>query len=176
MITAYIGLGSNLHSPLQQLLRAFDALDSLRHSSVESRSPCYGSTAVGPGAQADYANAVLAMATDLPATDLLCALQTIARHPGRQRLERWGPRTLDLDLLLYGDHRIHSDTLTVPHPRLMERNFVIYPLFDIAPDLTLPEGQSLRTLRLHTHRDGLWRIHPSPAATVDAARATPGKP
>jgi 2-amino-4-hydroxy-6-hydroxymethyldihydropteridine diphosphokinase len=112
---------------------------------------------MGPADQPDYINAVAALATRLSALELLDALQTIEQQQGRVREgERWGPRTLDLDLLLYGDQQIHTDRLTVPHPRLGERNFVMYPLHDITgDDLLIPGLDTLGHLLQACPRQGL---------------------
>lgn len=147
MITAYVGLGSNLLDPLTQLRRAVGALAALPQSRLRQVSTAYRSAAVGPGEQPDYLNAVVQLDTDLEALQLLAALQSIEQDQGRVRTVRWGPRSLDLDLLLYGDVRIDSPALSVPHPAMRERNFVLYPLAAIAgPRLQLPDGEELGTL------------------------------
>lgn len=147
MTTAYIALGSNLREPLEQLRRAVTALETLPLSKLERLSSVYRSSAVGPGEQPDYLNAVARLATDLPALDLLDALQDIEGEQGRERDVHWGARTLDLDLLLYGQEQIDSDRLNVPHPRMGERDFVLYPLREINDTtLQLPGGADLDTL------------------------------
>jgi 2-amino-4-hydroxy-6-hydroxymethyldihydropteridine diphosphokinase len=144
MIRCYIALGSNLDNPLQQVECALQSLAKLPSSSLAATSPWYRSAAVGPGQQPDYINGVAELLTDLEPLPLLAAMQAIELQQHRQRLQHWGPRTLDLDLLLYGDEQIELPTLTVPHPRMLQRNFVLYPLFDIAPDLQLAAGNSLK--------------------------------
>jgi 2-amino-4-hydroxy-6-hydroxymethyldihydropteridine diphosphokinase len=145
-VQAYIGIGSNLADPGSQVRRALQALDTLPHSRCTARSPLYRSKPLGPPEQPDYLNAVAELVTELPALALLAALQTIENNHGRVRSQHWGPRTLDLDILLYGDLIVHEPCLTIPHPRLPERAFVLYPLRDIAPALKLPDGRELQTL------------------------------
>ncbi len=147
MTSAYIALGSNLSGPLGQLQRATDALHELPDTRLERISRVYHSAAVGPGEQPDYLNAVVCVETSLAALDLLDALQAIETAQGRVRTERWGARTLDLDLLLYGDATIDCSRLRVPHPRMCERAFVLLPLADIAAaNLQLPNGEELAKL------------------------------
>ena len=147
MTPAYIALGSNLQDPLSQLQRAVIALRALPDAQFQRISSIYRSAAVGPGTQPDYLNAVALLTTTLPPIALLEALQQIEQAQGRTRSERWGPRTLDLDILLYGDQRIDSARLTVPHPALGQRNFVLYPLAEICQsNLVLPDGTDLDTL------------------------------
>ena len=141
MIPAYIALGSNLDDPLQQLQRAVDALCAVPDSHIEQMSSVYRSAAVGPGRQPDYLNAVLRLATRLAPHALLDVLQDIENKQGRVRTVRWGPRPIDLDLLLYGNEDISTPVLTVPHPQLLLRNFVLYPLCEISDtNLALPGG------------------------------------
>lgn len=147
MTPAYIALGSNLGDPLARLKAAVAALAGLPQSRLESLSGVYRSAAVGPGTQPDYLNAAALLLTALPPLPLLRALQRIEARQGRVRSERWGARTLDLDLLLYGDLALDTPELQVPHPRMAGRNFVLYPLLDIGgPDLRLPDGTDLGTL------------------------------
>ena len=147
MTPAYIALGSNLQDPLSQLQRAVIALGALPGTQFQRASSIYRSAAVGPGTQPDYLNAVALLTTTLPPIPLLDALQQIEQAQGRTRSERWGPRTLDLDILLYGDQRIDSARLTVPHPALGQRNFALYPLAEICQsNLLLPDGTDLATL------------------------------
>jgi 2-amino-4-hydroxy-6-hydroxymethyldihydropteridine diphosphokinase len=161
MITCFIALGSNLDQPAQQLSAAVDALSLLSNSHLQAVSPWYTSSAVGPGDQPDYLNGVVELHTSLPATQLLAQLQRIEDQQLRVRGEHWGPRTLDLDLLLYGQQNINSEQLTVPHPRLQQRNFVLYPLFDLAADLHLPDGTSIRSLVDSCGSDGLVKASAS---------------
>ncbi|MGI9289581.1 MAG: 2-amino-4-hydroxy-6-hydroxymethyldihydropteridine diphosphokinase [Pseudomonadales bacterium] len=143
---AYIGLGSNLNNPIEQLKQALEALEGLDGCAIEQCSPLYWSTAVGPGEQPDYLNGVVHLQTRLSPQALLNALRNIEDAQGRTREIRWGARTLDLDLLLYDDLVINSKELTIPHPHLHKRNFVVYPLYDIAPMLRLPDGRALSEL------------------------------
>jgi 2-amino-4-hydroxy-6-hydroxymethyldihydropteridine diphosphokinase len=139
MIRAFVGLGSNLDDPQTQLQRALRALAELPHTRLAMHSGLYRSAPLGSLDQPDYLNAVAALDTQLSAADLLAALQAIERRQGRVRsAQRWEARTLDLDLLLYGELQLHDAALTVPHPGLRERAFVLYPLQAIAPDLIIP--------------------------------------
>ncbi len=137
-VIAYVGLGSNLDNPRQQLHRAFQALDGIEGSRVLARSALYRSPPLGPSDQPDYLNAVAGVETRLAPTAFLAALQRIETAQGRVRKQRWGPRTLDLDLLVYGDRVVDSPALTVPHPGIAARAFVLYPLAEIAPGLVVP--------------------------------------
>ena len=133
-VTAYVALGANLGEAAAVVASAIDALNRLPDTRLEARSHLYRSAPVdaqGP----DFINAMAAVSTRLTAPDLLLALQQLEQRAGRERPYRNAPRTLDLDLLLYGDARIDSPSLTVPHPRMMERAFVLIPLAEIAPDL-----------------------------------------
>ncbi|MCG3201409.1 MAG: 2-amino-4-hydroxy-6-hydroxymethyldihydropteridine pyrophosphokinase [Gammaproteobacteria bacterium] len=138
-VRAFIGLGSNLEDPRRQIRTAIAELDALPYTCVAARSSLYRSDPMGPPNQPDYINAVAAVDTILTPLALLDALMGVERSHGRIRhAERWGPRTLDLDLLVYGD-RITSDArLTLPHPGIAERVFVLLPLLEIAPDLEIP--------------------------------------
>jgi len=155
---AYIGLGSNLENPLAQVEQALVELAAIPESSLLAKSPLYRSAAVGPGDQPDYINAAALLETSLAPLALLDALQAIELSHQRVRLEHWGPRTLDLDILLLDQQTIDSDRLKVPHPYLTQRNFVLYPLADIAPELLLPDGRSLQQLIAQCPRDGLELI------------------
>ncbi len=133
LVTAYIGIGSNLQQPVEQVRQALQHLGQIPHSRMITHSPLYRSAPLGPPDQPDYINAVAVLVTTLPPLALLDALQAIEQQQGRVRGEqRWGPRTLDLDILLYGEQHIVNDRLTIPHPGLGDRNFVLYPLCDIA--------------------------------------------
>lgn len=155
MTRCFVALGSNLGEPLTQLRQALTQLHNLPDTRVIGCSAVYQNPAIGPGEQPDYLNAVVALRTELPAVDLLHALQSIENQQGRQRGERWAARTLDLDILLYGDERFDTAELTVPHPRMLQRNFVLYPLHDVAPDLLLPDGSPLRRHLDSCPNDGL---------------------
>ena len=155
----YIGLGSNLNDPIRQVQAALQLLTSMRDSSLLRNSSLYRSPPLGQLAQPNYVNAVAALDTRLSALTLLDELQGIEQISGRVRTgEHWGPRTLDLDLLLYGAEVIDHPRLCVPHPGLSQRNFVLYPLQEIAPDLIVPGHGQLITLLDHCCADGLERI------------------
>lgn len=147
-VTAYVGLGSNMERPAEQITRAFDELAALPDTRLVTRSPLYRSPPMGPQGQPDFINAVAALATHLPPQDLLQALLAIeVRHGRRRDGAHWGPRTLDMDLLLYGDTVLDAPGLVLPHPGLHQRAFVLYPLADIAPELSVPGLGSVRALR-----------------------------
>lgn len=131
-VTACVGLGANLGDPVAAVRQALAALDELPHTRVLRASRLYRSAPVDAGGP-DFINAVALVATRLDALALLAALQALEQGAGRERPYRNAPRTLDLDLLLYGDARIDSATLTVPHPRMNERAFVLLPLAEVAP-------------------------------------------
>jgi 2-amino-4-hydroxy-6-hydroxymethyldihydropteridine diphosphokinase len=137
-VPAYVGVGSNLGDSRARVLAAFDALGALRLTRAVARSRLYRTRPFGPVQQGDFINAVAGILTQLPATELLQALRDVETAAGRVRAERWGPRTLDLDLLVYGGERIDTPDLQVPHPGIAERGFVLAPLRDIAPTLQVP--------------------------------------
>ncbi len=157
-IKCYIALGSNLNHPARQLCTALKALNQLPATRLLQVAPFYRSRALGPGIQADYLNTVAELSTGLDALMLLKKLQAIERAQGRRRIVRWGPRTLDLDILLYGKQSLNSARLTIPHPRMQLRNFVLLPLADIAPELVLPDGRSLRLLLANCDSNGIVRL------------------
>ena len=137
--TAYIGIGSNLGDPAAEIRRAVWHLERLPGSDVVGQSSLYRSAPFGPVAQPDFVNAVVTLETGLGGHELLRALQGIEATMGRVRDgERWGPRIIDLDLLLLNDLEIDTADLQVPHPGIAERNFVLLPLREVAPDLTIP--------------------------------------
>lgn len=156
MTDAYIGLGSNLQQPIEQVRQALHALGQIRDTQLLAASRLYRSTPMGPQDQPEYINAVAALATNLNALALLAALQAIEQAQGRVRDgRRWGPRTLDLDILVFGDEIINQPTLQVPHPGLHQRNFVLYPLQEIAPDLVIPGQGALAVLSRQCPPTGL---------------------
>ncbi|EGQ7832446.1 TPA: 2-amino-4-hydroxy-6-hydroxymethyldihydropteridine diphosphokinase [Vibrio vulnificus] len=160
MITAYIAIGSNLADPVVQAKSAIEALKQLPKSRFLCASQLYSSTPMGPQNQPDYINAVAAIETELTPLELLDCTQAIELKQGRVRKEeRWGPRTLDLDIILYGDEVIDSERLTVPHYGMKEREFVLYPLAEIAPNLTLPDGTELSQLLTIVDKNGLGIWH-----------------
>ncbi|HDM8143022.1 TPA: 2-amino-4-hydroxy-6-hydroxymethyldihydropteridine diphosphokinase [Vibrio harveyi] len=156
MITAYIAVGSNLADPVSQAKQAIEALKSILNSEFVQASSLYSSTPMGPQNQPDYINAVVAIKTNLTPLELLDCTQAIEQEQGRVRKdERWGPRTLDLDIILYGNEVIDSERLTVPHYGMREREFVLYPLAEIAPSLQLPDGTEVSSLLEQVDRNGL---------------------
>jgi 2-amino-4-hydroxy-6-hydroxymethyldihydropteridine diphosphokinase len=135
---AYVAVGSNLNQPRQRVIEAFERLATLRETRLELRSRTYLTRPMGPQDQPDFVNAVAGLLTRLPARELLDALLDIERAMGRDRGERWGPRIVDLDVLWMTGATIDEPGLTLPHPGVSERNFVLYPLSDIAPTLLIP--------------------------------------
>jgi 2-amino-4-hydroxy-6-hydroxymethyldihydropteridine pyrophosphokinase len=154
MATAYIALGANLGDPVQTLKDAILHLSGLSQLQFLRSSSLYTSTPMGPSDQPDYVNAVCRAETDLAPLELLDLLQAVENQFGRQRIKHWGPRTLDLDLLLYDDQVINEPRLCVPHPGMTERDFVLIPLAELAPELNLPNGRSVASLLIDmTHHD-----------------------
>ncbi|MDH5516590.1 MAG: 2-amino-4-hydroxy-6-hydroxymethyldihydropteridine diphosphokinase [Gammaproteobacteria bacterium] len=145
-VQVFIGLGSNLDNPGQQIRHALRELSELESSRLLKDSGLFKSPPLGPQDQPDYLNAVALLQTELEAESLLDHLQAIENRHGRVRSRRWGERTLDLDILLYGDKQIHTARLTVPHIGLAEREFVLYPLEKIQPDLVVPGKGQLKDL------------------------------
>jgi 2-amino-4-hydroxy-6-hydroxymethyldihydropteridine diphosphokinase len=136
---AYIGVGSNLEDPRAQVLTALERLGKLPRTRLVLASRLYRSRPFGPVAQPDFVNAVAGILTQLEPPALLKELKAIESSMGRPtRHERWGPRIIDLDLIAHGDERRNEAELTLPHPGIVDRNFVLYPLADISPDLELP--------------------------------------
>jgi 2-amino-4-hydroxy-6-hydroxymethyldihydropteridine diphosphokinase len=156
MVVCYIGIGSNLGDPVEKAKQAIAALAQLKRSNLVATSSLYSSKPMGPKAQPDYINAVAKLTTELAPLELLDQLQHIEQHSGRVRKdERWGPRTLDLDILLIDDLIIEEPRLTVPHYGMHLREFVLYPLYEIAPELTLPNNVTLKHLVDNCPRNGL---------------------
>jgi 2-amino-4-hydroxy-6-hydroxymethyldihydropteridine diphosphokinase len=154
---AYIGLGSNLNNPCQQLQCAFDELDLLAQTRVLARSSLYRSAPLGYADQPDYANAVAKILTELNPQDLLQSLLQIEYKHGRERTFRNAPRTLDLDMLLYDDMEIQVPNLTIPHPQMHLRAFVLRPLLEIAPDVGIP-GKGLAAVAYAACQDQVLQI------------------
>jgi 2-amino-4-hydroxy-6-hydroxymethyldihydropteridine diphosphokinase len=162
MISVYIGLGSNLALPEKQIQAAYTSLAMLPNTALIMSSSLYKSQPMGPQDQPDYVNAVALIETELSPEILLQQTQLIESQQGRVRkANRWGPRTLDLDILLYGNQQINKEHLTVPHYGMKRREFVLYPLFEIAPDLIFPCGEKLAELFLTCPPNGLQKISPS---------------
>ncbi len=155
----YIGLGSNLAEPIEQIESARIAIGNLNGVEETALSGLYSSPPMGPSDQPDYVNAVMAVKTGLAPHDLLTGLQAIETAQGRVRVgKRWGPRNLDLDILLYGEEMIITADLIVPHVGIAERAFVLYPLADIAPDIEVPGRGSLSFLLSQCPKNGLKRL------------------
>lgn len=160
MTRVFIAIGSNLGNPVDKAKAAIEALKVMPHTRFIACSPLYTSKPMGPADQPDYVNGVAELDTDLEPLALLDATQAIELDYGRERkAERWGPRTLDLDILLYGNLCIDNERLTVPHYGMKQREFVLYPLADIAPDLCLPDGSQLSELLSLVERNGLTRLN-----------------
>ncbi|MBD0787461.1 2-amino-4-hydroxy-6-hydroxymethyldihydropteridine diphosphokinase [Vibrio sp. Y2-5] len=156
MTVAYIAVGSNLSDPVSQANNAIEALTKLPKSRFIAASSLYSSTPMGPQNQPDYINAVVAVETELTPLELLDCTQAIEQEQGRVRKdERWGPRTLDLDIVLYGNETIDTERLTVPHYGMRVREFVLYPLAEITPELQLPDGTALQELLKSVPLNGL---------------------
>lgn len=143
MAIAFIALGSNLQDPTQQVKRAFDAVAQLPETTLLKQSSLYKTAPVGYDNQPDFINAVVKVETTLAPEALMCHLLTIETQFGRERPFPNAPRILDLDLLLYDAVCMQTDLLTLPHPRMQERGFVMLPLAEIAADLVLPNGESV---------------------------------
>lgn len=158
VVTAFIGIGSNLDNPLLQVQTALRELAELPNTELIQSSSLYRTPPMGPPGQPDYINAVVELATALGPIDLLDQLQALEATHGRVRDIHWGPRTLDLDLLLYGNQAIYTARLSVPHPGIAERPFVVLPLAEIAPTLEIPGLGPISALRAALHRASIVRL------------------
>ncbi|OIQ59236.1 2-amino-4-hydroxy-6-hydroxymethyldihydropteridine pyrophosphokinase [Moorella thermoacetica] len=138
---AYLGLGSNLGNREENLKQAVALLDAIAGLEVERISSWYETAPVGKADQGWFLNCVARIKTTMPARELLRAVMAVEQRLGRVRRERWGPRTIDIDILLYDDIKVTEPDLEIPHPRMLERAFVVIPLAEIAPDLLLPDGR-----------------------------------
>ena len=153
---AYIALGSNLDDPRAQVERGFVALETLASSRLVLRSRLYASKPLGSIPQPDFVNAAAGVLTQLSPRDLLRSLKRLEAELGRATpVERWGPRRIDFDLLAYADVRVAETDLTIPHPGIPKRNFVLYPLAEIAPDLLIPNVGIVRALATRASAEGL---------------------
>ena len=159
-VRSWIGLGSNLDNPQVQLRRAVAALADLPGSTLDAISPLYRSPPLGPQDQPWFLNAVARLATTLPPLELLDALQAIEAAHDRKRERRWGPRTLDLDILIYGERVENVERLSLPHPGVGQRAFVLYPLNDIDPQLDVPGLGTVSELAAAVSGDGLEKLEP----------------
>ena len=158
-VRASLGIGSNLDDPVAQVRDAMEELEMLPDTIVAARSSLYSNKPMGPQDQPDYINAVVALDTLLSAEDLFARLVKIEEQAGRERDgEKWGPRVIDLDLLLYGKKKISTEQLTVPHPGLHERDFVIIPLAEIAGNLNIPGHGLLSTLINQVENHSLRKV------------------
>jgi len=158
-VLAYIGVGSNLDGPRQQVLHAIALVDQLPGCHVQQQSSIYRSAPFGPVAQDDFMNAVVAVETAVPPDILLACLKEIERVQGRDpRAKRWGPRVIDLDILVYGDQTLDLPQLQVPHPGIGERNFVLLPLREIAPDLVIPGIGRVADIAIDEHVPPIRRV------------------
>jgi 2-amino-4-hydroxy-6-hydroxymethyldihydropteridine diphosphokinase len=155
---AYVAIGSNLHHPENQVRLAFARLDGLPHTRVQSRSALYRSSPMGVADQPEFVNAVAGLLTQLPARALLDAMLEIEARMGRERRERWGPRIIDLDLVWMVGPVIDEPGLAIPHPGVSARNFVLYPLAEIAPDLHIPGHGRVADLTAQVDPAGIQRI------------------
>jgi 2-amino-4-hydroxy-6-hydroxymethyldihydropteridine diphosphokinase len=158
-LPAYVGLGSNVDEPRAQIERALTGLGRLPGTRLVLRSRLYGSKPFGPVAQPDFVNAVAGLLTTLDADGFFRELRALESALGRVRpRERWGPRVIDLDLLLFGAERRESGELLLPHPGIVERNFVLYPLAEVAPELTIPGRGRVRELAAAASFEGIWTL------------------
>ncbi|RUO30147.1 2-amino-4-hydroxy-6-hydroxymethyldihydropteridine diphosphokinase [Aliidiomarina sanyensis] len=162
MSPVYLGLGANLGDPIETLHRAVAALRAAPGLHNVTCSALYASKPMGPQDQPDYVNAVVRGYTSLPPEALLDVVQQIEHAHGRVRKERWGARTLDIDILLYGEQQIATERLNIPHVGLELREFVLIPLAEIAPTLDLPSGKSVKSLAERIPLNGLVKIAPAP--------------
>ncbi len=158
-IPAYVAIGANLGDARATVALAFAKLAELPHSRLIARSRLYRAAPLGPQDQPEFVNAAAGLLTRLTAPELLAELKSLERAMGREApIVRWGPRVIDFDLSVYGSQRIQSDALTVPHPGVPVRNFVLYPLLDIAPDLDVPGHGRVRELAARVSTAGLTAL------------------
>lgn len=156
---SYIGLGSNLNEPSSQLSSALKVIHEHPNMSIQTCSHFYASAPMGPSDQPRYVNAVAKVSTSLTPIELLDALQFIEQQHGRERKgEQWGPRTLDLDILLFDNLTMTNERLTLPHYGMEEREFVLVPLFEISPDLMMQDGRTLASWVYNCDLNGLQRM------------------
>ncbi len=156
---AYVGLGSNLDGPAIQVRRALKALGGLPHTRLLRWSGLYGSTPMGPAAQPDFVNAAAGLLTQLGASQFFGELRALECQLGRlPPSERWGARRIDLDLLLFAQLRQDGPELQLPHPGIVDRNFVLYPLAEVAPELPVPGYGRVAELAARVSSKGIWRL------------------
>ncbi|HEY3730977.1 MAG TPA: 2-amino-4-hydroxy-6-hydroxymethyldihydropteridine diphosphokinase [Steroidobacteraceae bacterium] len=160
---AYVGVGSNLGEPADQVRGALTALSALPEVRCVTASSLYGSRPLGPQAQPDFINAAAGLLTRLEPLPLLQQLRALEQRLGREPPRvRWGPRRIDLDLLVYGQQRCDQPQLTLPHPGIVQRNFVLYPLLEIAPELSVPGCGRVAELAARVDPAGIWRLDGKP--------------
>jgi 2-amino-4-hydroxy-6-hydroxymethyldihydropteridine diphosphokinase len=165
---AYVGLGSNLSDPARQVRCAAQGLAHLPRTLHLATSRLYGSRPLGTVEQPDFVNAAAGLLTQLSAQELLRELQALESAAGRPAVhEHWGPRVIDLDLLVFADEQCSSADLVLPHPGVVERNFVLYPLAEIAPDLEVPGKGPVRELLTRVRADGVWPLGEIPPDKAD---------
>jgi 2-amino-4-hydroxy-6-hydroxymethyldihydropteridine diphosphokinase len=153
---AYVAVGANLDEPLARVRESFAHLAAMRATKLVATSRLYRSAPLGPQDQPDFINAAVGLLTQLSASELLGELKDLERSLGRDApLVRWGPRRIDFDLLVFGAERIDSPSLTIPHPGIPTRNFVLYPLLDFAPELFVPGHGRVKELASRVSTDGL---------------------
>lgn len=159
MTLAYLGLGSNMGDREAQIEAALKAIGVLPSTRVLRASPLYESAPWGPVEQPNYLNMVVEVETGLDPRALLEGCKEIERKQGRLDGERWGPRPIDIDILLYGDETLKFSGLKVPHPRMWARRFVLLPLADLRPDLAAPDGRPIEEILgdVHIAEQGVWR-------------------
>jgi 2-amino-4-hydroxy-6-hydroxymethyldihydropteridine diphosphokinase len=156
---AYVALGSNLDDPAARIREALDRLRGLADTRLVARSSLWSSPPLGPRDQPDFVNAVAGLLTRLPPAALLDELKAVERDMGRSLTgQRWGPRIIDLDLLAYGTETASTPGLSIPHPGVQERDFVLYPLAEIAPEFWIPGAGRVRTLAARVEDRGLERL------------------
>jgi 2-amino-4-hydroxy-6-hydroxymethyldihydropteridine diphosphokinase len=156
---AYVGIGSNLDEPAGQVRRALTAMAEVPQTRLVRQSSLFGSTPLGPAAQPDFVNAVAGLLTRLEAHAFFSALRALESALGREPPRmRWGPRRIDLDLLVFGEQRLDGPELTLPHPGIVQRNFVLYPLFEVAPGLSVPGCGQVAELAARADPTGIWRL------------------
>jgi 2-amino-4-hydroxy-6-hydroxymethyldihydropteridine diphosphokinase len=152
---AYVAVGSNLDSPRERVLEAMERMSTLNATRTVLRSRLYLTRPMGPQDQPNFVNAAVALLTQLTPQELLRGLLDIERSMGRDRQQRWGPRVIDLDLLWMIDSPVNEPGLTVPHPGVSTRNFVLYPLADIAPTIKIPKVGNVLDLKRDAGGDGI---------------------
>jgi 2-amino-4-hydroxy-6-hydroxymethyldihydropteridine diphosphokinase len=152
---AYVGIGGNLDSPRERVREAIERMKALDATRIELRSHLYLTRPMGPQDQPNFVNAAVGLLTQLEPKDLLSGLLGIERSMGRERLERWGPRIIDLDLLWMVDSSIDEPGLTLPHPGVSRRNFVLYPLADVAPTIKIPGLGQVLDLKRDAGSEGI---------------------